>query len=134
MNKKQLAACLQYPAVWLESGLLTDELFNLQAPEYQKEYGSRVPDGGTEHWRYGAFNFILKRGPDQKTLELLLDAAIADPDMPMAGAAIRDVIAHPLSTRAMLDKALAVVSTSRDYHVSPVKLERGFVERSNVAI
>jgi hypothetical protein len=133
MNKKELTACLQFPAVWLDAGLYSDELFNLQAPEFEKEYGSRIPDGGTEHWRYGAFNFILKRGPDQQTLELLLDAALIDPDMPMAGAAIRDIISHPLSTRAMLDRALAVVAKSRDYHVSPMKLERGFVERSDVA-
>ena len=48
MNKKQLAEHLQYPAIWQESGLLSDELFNFQAPEYQKEYGARAPDGGTE--------------------------------------------------------------------------------------
>lgn len=133
MNKKQLVAHLQFPKLWLDAGLYSDDLFHLQAPEFEKVHGSRVPDGGTEHWRYGAFNFILKRGPDRKTLELLLEAALIDPDLPMAGAVIRDIIAHPLSTRAMLDRALAVVAKTPDYHVSPMKLERAFVEQSNVS-
>ena len=56
MNKKQLAEHLQYPAIWQESGLLSDELFNFQAPEYQKEYGARAP---TEHGALALRGFQL---------------------------------------------------------------------------
>lgn len=129
MDKAQLAKVLNYPQIWLEANLFTDELFSIQAPEFQREYGGRVPSGGTEHWRYGAFHFWLKRNIDVAVLERLLDAATVDPDQPMAGAAIRYIVAHPSSDRSILARAIDAVSKSRDFYVSKEQLERAFEEK-----
>src|SRR5947209_1942912 len=85
MSPTRLAEVLQYPPVWLTTGLLCEELVALQAPQVAREYGLSAPTGGTEHWRFGAFRFWLRRKLTLTELESLLEAAVTDPDPPMAG-------------------------------------------------
>lgn len=132
MDKASLARLLNYPTIWLEAELLTDELFGIQVPDFQKEYGGRIPEGGTEHWRYGAFHFWLSRNIGSQVLELLLDAASADPDQSMAGAAIKDIIQHPSSNRAILERAVEIISQSQHFYVSSVELEKAFAQKSQI--
>jgi hypothetical protein len=126
MNKVQFASALNFPSIWLEAGLLPDELFDLQVGELLREYGGSKPDGGTEHWRYGAFLYWLKKDLDFKTLDALFDAAFKDPDPSMAGNVIKELVTHTLCTESLLQRAAEVVSTSKDYYVTRAELESTF--------
>jgi len=129
MNKLSFAKLLNYPAIWLDMNLLTDELFEFQSHEFQKEYGNRIPKGGTEHWRYGAFHYWLARDIDSKVLWRLLEAASVDPNQAMAGAAIKDIIKHPSSNSAILTMATDIVSQSPYFYVSAAELEKAFEQK-----
>ena len=129
MNKSSLSNLLDYPSVWLDEELLTDELFNIQAAELQKEYGNDAPKGGTEHWRYGAFHYWLTRNIETDVLAKLLEAANVDPDQPMAGAAIKDIVKHPLSNRAIVNRAAEIVSKSPYFYVSATELEMAYAKK-----
>ena len=38
MNKKTLAKLLNYPSIWMDEELFSDELFAIQATEFQEEF------------------------------------------------------------------------------------------------
>jgi hypothetical protein len=126
MDTGRLCQLLNYPPIWAERHLVCDEFFVPQAAEFEREYGYRVPQGGTEHWRYGAFLFWLRRNTDSKMLAHLLAAAIADPDPPMAGNVIKTIIAHPSSTEQMLRLAVSAVTENQEYFVTQHQLESSF--------
>src|SRR5687768_2753488 len=121
MNITAFAESAQFPAVWLEYGLLDGLFFEQQAAEFASEYGSRKPSGGTEHWRYAAFLSWLRAKPDASKVEQLLEAALADPDPPMAGNVIKELVANPLCTEQMLLAAMDRVAENRDYYVKADK-------------
>jgi hypothetical protein len=129
MSSEHLSRLLRYPEPWLKHKLLSPELVAIQGPQAHREYGEATPEGGTEHWRYAAFNYWFARELNAEELEHLLEAAIADPDPPMAGNALKSAAAHPLCTRAMVEAAKRCASSSEYYYVGPAELERLFLER-----
>lgn len=129
MSPDQLSRQLQYPSAWLKHGLLCAELVAIQGRQVIRDYGFAIPDGGTEHWRYYAFNYWLARELDPKKLEHLLEAAIADPDPPMVGNVLKEITKHRLCTRPMLELAKTCVSSSPYYYVGTDVLERLFKGR-----
>lgn len=126
MNKLTFSKLLKFPQIWLDHGLLTDELFEFQISEFEKEYGDKAPSGGEEHWRYGAFHYWLRPNIDSKLLSVLLEVAEADSDLPMAGSMIRDIVKHPACNLEILNQAVAIVSKSKYYYSSVEELTNIF--------
>ena len=122
MQITSFAEAADFPRIWLTCGLLEGDFFEQQAAEFEREYGVVKPRGGTEHWRYAAFLALLRAQPTAARLAQLLDAALADPDPPMAGNVVKDVIANPLSTEQMLARATEAVAANAYYYVKPAEL------------
>jgi hypothetical protein len=118
------AAC--FPAVWLERGLLTGPFFEAQAGEFEREYGIRSPEGGTEHWRYGAFLYWLRRRPASDTLPALVEAALQDPDRPMAGNVLLELVALSNFNQESLELVLARAPSRERLGVDPQRLRSAF--------
>jgi hypothetical protein len=132
MNRNILLKKLNYPAEWEKYELLDEQLISIQLDEYIKEYGSETPKGGTEHFRFGAFLFWLQKDINFKVLSSLLKVAMLDPDKPMAGAVIKEILAHKLSDESLLNKATEKVSSSKYYYATKNELEECF--RSKVVV
>ena len=126
MNLTAFAEAAEFPGAWLKYGLLDGPFFVQQAIEFELEYGSSKPRGGTEHWRYAAFLSWLRMKPDASRVEQLLEAALADPDPPMAGNVIKELVENPLCTEQMLVAATRQVAANRDYYVRPEELQSIF--------
>jgi hypothetical protein len=122
MKIDSFAAAADFPGIWLACGLLQGDFFAQQAVEFEREYGGVKPSGGTEHWRYASFLALLRAQPTAARLVQLLDAALADPDPPMAGNVVKDVIANPLSTEQMLSRAAEAVAANPAYYVTREEL------------
>lgn len=129
LSPSELADRLHYPTLWTERGLYPDDLYRVQLAAFVAEARERGippeeyrPAGGTEHYRYGAFRFWRHRNPSPAILEALLEAAVADPDPPMAGAAMKDILATYSPTRAMVELAIQAVRRSRGYFISEEEL------------
>lgn len=125
----ELVDRLRYPTVWTEKGLYPEDLYQMQLAAFVAEAQTRDilpeeyrPIGGTEHYRYGAFRYWLQRNPGSDTLHSLMEAAVADPDPPMAGAAIKDLLAAHHPTRAMIELAIQAVRRSKGYCLSEAEL------------
>jgi hypothetical protein len=100
--ERQLRRALRFPQAWFDTGLLTGELLRLQYRSLRKHYGNRSrPVRAPEHWRSGAFNYVLKRAKDEDTLVKLLVAAYADPDTLMGRAFVKDIRKHSLASTAV---------------------------------
>jgi hypothetical protein len=96
--ERRLRRALQFPRVWFETGLLSGEVLRMQYASLCRHFGNRSrPVRASEHWRHGAFQFILRGAKDEATLVKLLAVAYADPDKPMGGAMVKDILKHPLS-------------------------------------
>ena len=122
MQISSFAVAADFPEIWLANGLMQGDFFAQQAAEFEREYGGVKPSGGTEHWRYASFLALLRAQPTAERLVLLLDAALADPDPPMAGNVVKDVIANPLSTKQMLARAAEAVAANSDCYVTREEL------------
>jgi hypothetical protein len=118
------AAAADFPQEWIRGGLFDDPFFIGQANDFERHHGSARPNGGTEHWRYAAFLHLLRANPTAATLQRLLDAALADPDPPMAGNVIKDIVANRLATESMLSTALARIAENVYYCVESDELIR----------
>jgi hypothetical protein len=134
MNAQYLASLLEYPAIWLERNLLSPELVASQSEQLRDEYGENTPHGGTEHWRYGAFLSWFKKEINAQVLGYLLEAAVADPDPPMAGNILKLVAEHPKCTDSMLQTAIACAATTHYYYTSAQELKSLFSKRSNLSL
>lgn len=119
----------RYPPPWVKHGLASGEYFEAQARAFAAEYPNRAPEGGTEHWRYGSFLHWLRQELSELQLSHLLEAALADPDAPMAGNILKAVVAHPKSTDEMLQKAQAAVVRNIDYYIAAAELEELYAGR-----
>ncbi len=129
LSLAELVDRLCYPAVWMERGLYPEDLFQGQLEAFAteaREHGvppqEYCPVGGTEHYRYGAFRYWLQRNPGPEILHALMEAAVTDSDPPMAGAAIKDLLAAYHPTRAMLELAIQAVRRSKGYLISEEEL------------
>lgn len=96
--KRQLRRALRYPRLWVESGLLDGELLEIQLRELQKIIGYRSRSlRSTEHWRYGAFVWWLRRVQNTEQLMARLRVAAIDPDEPMGQSVIKEISLHPMA-------------------------------------
>lgn len=95
VNKDQFLRKFNFPREWEAWGFYPDELFRPQLAEVL-EGGSPCP---SEHVRYGAFNWWLRKDPQlpRESLIQLSRLAALDPDPPMSWAAIGDVMFHPMA-------------------------------------
>lgn len=126
MQISAFAVAADFPDIWLDHGLMEGDFFAQQAAEFEREYGGVKPTGGTEHWRYASFLALLHAQPTAEKLVQLLDAALAEPDPPMAGNVVKEVIANRLSTEQMLARAAEAVAANSDYYVTREELVQLF--------
>ena len=109
--ERQLRRALRYPRLWFESGLLDGELLEIQLRELQKIIGYRSrPLRSTEHWRYGAFVWWLRRVQNTEQLMALLRVAAIDPDEPMGQSVIKEISLHPMANDDVKRFALTLCS------------------------
>jgi len=126
MNKLQFLEVLNFPSVWKENELLPDAYFLGALEAYKKEYGEDVPDRGAEHWRFGAFMYLIRNGYPPETLPLLIEAALKDTDYPMAGGVLHELLASPFATESDLQRVYAVIESSKYYYKSAEQLKSSF--------
>lgn len=86
MTHNEWLELMQFPAQWVQWGLIPDELAVLQLSGYQPGHES-----ASEHDRHGAFQWWLKQSPPKETLIQLARLSWLDPDQLM-GASVRDCI------------------------------------------
>jgi hypothetical protein len=94
--KAQFLKGYGFPPEWEAWDLYPDELFEGQLAATDDDEEPH-PD---EHLRYGAFCWWVRRHRDlsEETLIQLCRLAALDPDPPMAGAAVHDILFHPKAT------------------------------------
>jgi hypothetical protein len=126
MDKIDFLKILNFPKIWEIQDLLPDSYFEAAKEEYDKEYGDTIPKGGTEHWRFGAFVYLLRRELSASEIGWLIDAAIDDPDRPMAGGVIEALISRSVASEQMLDKACEAVEGNKYYCKSSEQLKKSF--------
>jgi hypothetical protein len=129
MNIARFLVAANFPEPWIRHGLAEALFFKQQANAFGKEYGNSKSVGGTEHWRYGSFLYWFKKELTTIRLRELLDAAIADPDPPMAGNVLKLILAHPNATEEMLRLAQNTVNRQPYYSISADDLEMCFRRR-----
>jgi len=103
MNQKEierrLRRALGFPREWFSPGLMPTELVRQQLSSLRRHFGTRSrPVNGSEHWRYGAFRFLLKRAKDERNLVAMLSVAYADPDESLGEQMVKDIHQHPLAS------------------------------------
>jgi hypothetical protein len=77
---------------------MSAEIARQQLSSLRRHFGTRSrPVNASEHWRYGAFHFVLRRAKNEETLIKLLSVAYADPDKLMGGEMVKDIQKHPLA-------------------------------------
>jgi len=133
MNIARFLVAANFPEPWIRHGLAEELFFKQQANAFGKEYGNSKSVGGTEHWRYGSFLYWFKKELTSIRLRELLDAAIADPDPPMAGNVLSLIAAHPNATEEMLHLAQNTVNLQPHYYISAADLEMYFRRRGEKA-
>jgi hypothetical protein len=94
LNKSQFLQAYGFPIEWEEWDLYPEDLFQGQ----RELMGDRKP-GPDEHLRYGAFTWWVRKQRDlsKDTLIKLCRLAALDPDPGMGGAAIHDILFHPMA-------------------------------------
>ena len=90
---------LHYSFQWLDYGLLSNDFWHIQYLKYQMS-----DDKHTEHYRFEAFQFLLR---DRKTLDEMttnqyIELAITDIDQLMGGAALALLLGCPCLTDEQL--------------------------------
>src|SRR6266545_5603696 len=129
LARSELLQRLRFPKIWEEKGLYPDDLYQVQLEAFiaeARDHGIPPDDyssaGGMEHYRYGAFRFWLFRNPGREVYEALMEAAVLDPDPPMVGAAIKDLISSYSPSPAILELVIQAVSRSRAYYLAEKEL------------
>ena len=96
--ERRLRRALRFPRAWFTAGLMPPELLRQQLSSLQRHFGTRSrPVNASEHWRYGAFHFVLRSAKSEETLVKLLSVAYADADKSMGRAMVKDIQKHPLA-------------------------------------
>lgn len=102
-ERRDLLDLLGYSPAWLECGLVSEAFLERQAEEFDTS-----EDKSTEHYRYAAFQTLLREHPalsDQQVMNYV-ELAARDRDVAMAGAALGDLIVW----RGLTDAQLAWVA------------------------
>jgi hypothetical protein len=98
--ERRLRKALRFPDAWFRTGLMSAELSRQQLSSLRRHFGNRSrPVNGSEHWRYGAFHFILRRVTNEEALVKLLSVAYADPEL--GEEMVKDIQKHPLAGAAV---------------------------------
>jgi hypothetical protein len=126
MNKIDFLKILNFPKIWAIQDLLPDSYFDAAKEEYNKEYGEAIPKDGTEHWRFAAFVYLLRSELSASQIGWLIDAAIDDPDRPMAGGVIEELLSRSVASEQMLAKACEAVERNKYYYKSSEQLKKSF--------
>lgn len=126
MDKIDFLKILNFPKIWEIQDLLPDSYFDAAKAEYKKEYGDAIPNGGTEHWRFSAFVYLLRSELSASQIGWLIDAAIDDPDRPMAGGVIEALLSRSVASEQMLAKACEAVEGNNYYYKSSEQLKKCF--------
>jgi hypothetical protein len=123
MNAHLLASLLEYPEPWIRHNMLSAKFFEDQAAQLAEQYGGCKPAGGSEHWRYGGFLYWFRQTLNQEQVQHLLDAALADPDPPMAGNILKIIASHPATTPQMFITLCEGAASSDYYYANQVELQ-----------
>ena len=91
-------------------------------------YESGMEDA-SEHARFGVFMYWLNKDIDSKTLSSLFKVALLDPDEPMAGSLIKEILAHELSTAHQLSEAIEKIISSKYYYSTEEELIECFTSK-----
>ena len=86
LSKEQFAALMRFPKAWLAWEMYTDEVFRTQRDDYTP--GS---EAAPEHYRYGAFRWLLSRPLTDEVIRKYVALTFLDPDQAMAESARRDL-------------------------------------------
>lgn len=126
VDKIDFLKLLNFPKIWEKQDLLPDSYFEFAKKEFEKEYGNTIPNGGTEHWRFGAFVYLLQKNLSANQIGWLIDAAIDDPDRPMAGGVIEELLSREFASEQMLARACKAVDGNKNYCKSSEQLRKNF--------
>ena len=85
MDKMSFTKLMGYPSEWVDWGMYPDELFAEQIRGYEPGH-----EEGSEHDRYGAFHWWIKKKPTPEQVNKLFRLAELESDRHMAA----DVVAH----------------------------------------
>jgi hypothetical protein len=78
-TKAEFLKLMNFPKEWLEWEMYPDELFEFQISAY--EPGN---ERGSEHDRYGAFHWWIRRDPPEEAINKLFKLTFLDPKQLMA--------------------------------------------------
>jgi hypothetical protein len=129
MDRESLIKKLQYPSEWEEFGLLNNKIISIQLKEFIEEYGSKTPEGGTEHYRYGAFGYYT--GDPETSIEILnnlLTIALVEPDSCMGQSVIIDIVANQNCTVELYELSKEAFNKVSEKHFEISSLETAFRE------
>src|SRR6266536_1748388 len=94
---------LGYTLKWVECGFLTPEILLTQVARFHSS-----DDQGTEHYRYAAFQLVLRRVSfSEREFCDYVELATLDADSLMGRAALIDLLHHPGLTEAQWETLLA---------------------------
>lgn len=101
---------LNYDARWLDYGLLSEEFWQNQYSIYLAS-----DDKNTEHYRYGAFQTVLRNHEvlDEVALNHYIELALADTDRTMGDAALGQLLQWP----RLSDEQLRQLSSHPAYNL-----------------
>lgn len=100
MDLRKFLDFLDFPIDWLELGLYSDELFNLQKGYLFNDLAEKGElkertilekyGGGAEHYRYGAFWYVLNKN-GISVLDKLKLIAEKEPDISLRRTMLKDI-------------------------------------------
>ncbi|HRH78124.1 MAG TPA: hypothetical protein PK129_12295 [Cellvibrionaceae bacterium] len=126
METSEFLLICNFPEIWKKHSLLNETYLNKAVQDFETKYGELLPNGGTEHWRFGAMLHKLRERPESSELLLLLEAVIQDPDSVMAGTVIKEILAQKNSNLTIFKRALEAINSSKKFHVSESELRACF--------
>ncbi len=109
LNKSEFLREYGFPQEWEAWALYPDELFHRQFKLVSTDL-ERQPD---EHLRYSAFIWWVQKQRDlpRETLIQLCRLAALDSDPAMAGAAVHDILLHPMSDEEIVSAAAEIAAS-----------------------
>src|SRR5438067_2402948 len=100
-NLEPMLTKLGYSPLWLDYGLLDEDLLRKQSKQYDTS-----DDKNAEHYRYVAFRAVLTKNAtlDDELLDKYIRLAQLDRDSSMAQAALILLVVQPSLTEEQLDR------------------------------
>jgi hypothetical protein len=112
--ERVLRRALRFPRAWFELKLMRPEIAKAQLCGLRRHFGTRSrPVPSSEHWRYGAFRWLLASAQDDSALAAMLAVGYADSDPALGETMIKDIIEHPLAG-SQVERANNALQRTRD--------------------